>query len=489
MRERWSRFVGWFERRLELGDFVRETLRHPVPPGVNWWYVFGSATLTFLAVQIVTGSLLAFFYVPSAQGAYASLQHLNHAVTLGWLLRALHNFSASGMVVMMCVHLAQVFLFGAFKYPRELTWLVGSLLFLITLLMAFSGQILRWDQSAYWGVNVLASMMGRLPVIGPSMVRLVLGGDYIGGATVSRFFGLHVFVVPAILLGLVGLHLYLVIRRGISEPPVAGEVVDEESYDAHYEELLSKGEPFYPRAFWKDGIFAALSVLTVLVIAAALGPTGPGAPPDASVLSAEPRPDWYFLPLFAALALAPPSWETAIMLGLPVALLLGLGVVPFIFRRGERAPSRRPVAVALVAITAVVLGLLTWIGSEAPWSPHMDAWTAAPVPVRYVRGRTALERQGAVVLQNKNCRNCHALGGEGGERGPALDGVAARLTRPELVRQVLQGGGNMPAYGQRLSPAEVSAVVAFMQTLDGDEARAPTSETHALGSDAVARGD
>ena len=254
MRAKWSRFIGWFERRLELKSTIGPLLRHPVPRGVNWWYVFGSATLTFFAVQVVTGVILAAFYVPSAEGAYGSLQNLNDHVTLGWLVRAIHNVSASGMIVMIGVHMTQVFLFGAYKYPRELTWLVGGVLFLLTLVMGFSGQILRWDASAYWGVSVLASMVGRVPWIGPFIIRLVLGGSYIGGDTVTRFFSVHVFIVPAVLIGAVGLHLYLVVKRGISEPPKPGETVDPATYDARYEALLEKGEPFYPRAFWKDGI-------------------------------------------------------------------------------------------------------------------------------------------------------------------------------------------------------------------------------------------
>lgn len=472
MRKLAHSIAQWFSRRLELGDTVRPLLAHPVPPGVNWWYVFGSATLTLFILLAVTGTVLATVYVPSAAGAYGSLQELNQNVPLGWWIRAIHNAAASGMVVMIGVHMTQVFVFGAYKYPRELTWLVGVVLFMLTLGMAFSGQVLRFDLSSYWGISVLVAMVGRVPWIGPWLVRTVLGGPYISGATVSRFFAVHVFFIPGLLVLLIGLHLYLVVKRGISEPPERGQTVDPETYDERYEKLLERGEPFYPRPFWKDGVFSALVVLAVVGIAAYVGPHGPSGAPDPTTLHAVPRPDWYFLPLFALLALVPPSWETAIMLGLPVVLVLALGVVPFVFRGGERAPSRRPGAIVLVTVVWGSLAALLWLGKVAPWSPHMDAWTSAPWTAKYVRHRTPLQLQGAVLVQYKNCRNCHQIGGAGGLRGPSLDGVATRLSRDELVRQIVQGGGNMPAFGQHLTSAEVKALVAYLVTLDGQPSSA-----------------
>jgi ubiquinol-cytochrome c reductase cytochrome b subunit len=147
---------------------------------------------------------------------------------------------------------------------------------------------------------------------------------------------------------------------------------------------------------------------------------------------------------------------------LGIALLFAL---PFLSNTGEKSARQRPVAVLSVILVFVTLGTLISLGTYAPWSPHMEAWSGAPTPVQYVQGRSPLELQGALVLQNKQCRNCHSLGGTGGLRGPALDGVATRLTHDQLVRQVIQGGGNMPAYGKNLTPPEVTALVAFMQTL------------------------
>jgi len=157
--------------------------------------------------------------------------------------------------------------------------------------------------------------------------------------------------------------------------------------------------------------------------------------------------------------------ETFLLLIAPVLGIVLVLVLPFLSNTGEKSARQRPIAVLGVILIFMTLGTLIYLGTYAPWSPHMEAWSGAPTPVQYVQGRSPLELQGALVLQNKQCRNCHSLGGAGGMRGPALDGVATRLTRDQLIRQVIQGGGNMPAYGKNLTPQEVTALVAFMQTL------------------------
>src|ERR1700677_1045570 len=201
---------NWFDQRLQLGAPIRETLEHPVPrETATWFYVFGSAALTVFMLQIVTGILLALIYVPSAGDAWNSLQILNHNVALGWFVRALHGWGSNFMVAIVLIHMVQVFLFGAYKFPRELTWIIGVLLLLLTLGMAFTGQVLRFDQDAYWGLGIGASISSRIPVLGPWIVKLLLGGPIIAGATLSRFFALHVFVIPGSLLAFVGLHLLL----------------------------------------------------------------------------------------------------------------------------------------------------------------------------------------------------------------------------------------------------------------------------------------
>src|ERR1700729_1010403 len=187
---------NWLDARLQVGATLRETAEHPVPrETASWFYVFGSAAFVVFMLQIVTGIMLALIYVPSAGEAWNSLQTLNHSVTLGWFIRALHGWGSEFMVAMVLIHMVQVFLFGAYKYPRELTWIVGVLLLLVTLGMAFTGQVLRFDQDAYWGLGIGASVMGRMPFIGTTLVHSMLGGPIIAGETLSRFFAIHVFII------------------------------------------------------------------------------------------------------------------------------------------------------------------------------------------------------------------------------------------------------------------------------------------------------
>jgi len=457
----------WFDHRLQLAAPIREAVEHPVPRNTaSWFYVFGSAALTVFLLQLVTGILLALIYVPSAGEAWSSLQALNHAVALGWFIRAMHGWGSNFMVAIVLIHMVQVFLFGAYKFPRELTWIVGVFLLLMTLGMAFTGQIMRFDQDAYWGLGIGASIASRVPILGPAVVKLMLGGPIIAGATLSRFFALHVFVIPGMLIAFVGLHLLMVLKLGINEWPMPGRIVKRAAYEREYHELTKRsGAPFVPYAIWKDLFFAGVIILAIAACAYYFGPFGPTGQPDPTIIQTAPRPDYFFLWLFALLSLLPPSLETPFLLIGPALVILGLILLPFLSGEGEKSWKRRPIAVLTVLLIAIVMGTFTRLAQSAPWSPHMNAWSGDPVPEKFIHGTTALQRQGALVFQVKQCRNCHSLGETGGQRGPALDSVAVRLTHDQLIRQVIQGGGNMPAYGKNLSPAETTALVAFLETL------------------------
>src|SRR5437660_3302047 len=457
----------WFDLRLQLGTPIRETAGHPVPrETASWFYVSGSAALTRFMLQLVTGVLLALIYVPSAGEAWNSLQTLNHGISLGWFIRALHGWGSNFMVAIVLIHMVQVFLFGAYKFPRELTWIVGVLLLLVTLGMAFTGQVLRFDQDAYWGLGIGASIASRVPVIGPWAVNLMLGGPIIAGATLSRFFALHVFVVPGLLIAFVSVHLLMVLKLGINEWPMPGRIVRRATYMQEYHELTHKqGVPFVPGAVGKDIVFSGFILLAIAACALYFGPFGPTGQPDPRVIQTAPRPDFFFLWLYALLSLLPPSLETPVLLIGPVIALIVLLLLPFFSGEGEKSWKRRPIAVLTILLIAVALGTFTNLASHASWSPVMDPWTGAPIPAKFVSGRTPLQIQGALVFQSKQCHNCHALGEIGGKRGPALDAVAVRLTDDQLVRQVLQGGGNMPAYGKNLNPAETTALLAFLESL------------------------
>jgi ubiquinol-cytochrome c reductase cytochrome b subunit len=365
--------------------------------------------------------------------------------------------------------MTQVFLFGAYKYPRELTWIIGVFLLLFTLGMAFTGQVLRFDQDAYWGLGIGASIVSRVPWIGGPLVHMMLGGPIIGGQTLSRFFALHVFIIPGLLLAFVAVHVWMVLYLGVNEWPMPGRVVSKATYDREYHELTSKeGVPFVPDAAWKDAVFAAAILLCVIACALFFGPFGPTGEPDPTIIQTAPKPDVAFLWIYAVLAYLPPELETPFMFIAPIVVIGGMVLLPLVAGEGEKHWTRRPVAVLMVSVIAVTLGVLTHLGTYTPWSPIMEAWSGDPTPTDYLKNRSPLERQGALVFQNKQCRNCHALGGLGGMRGPALDAIAARMTKDQMIRQVLQGGGNMPAYGNALSPAETRALVGFLVTLRGN---------------------
>ena len=457
----------WFERRVQLEGAVKDAVLHQVPrQTASWWYVFGSAAFTLLFLQIFTGILLALVYVPSAGEAWRSLNVLNHQIPLGWFLRAMHGWGSNFMVAIVLIHMAQVFLFGAYKFPRELTWIVGVFLLLMTLGMAFTGQVLRFDQDAYWGLGIGASIASRVPLIGSGLVHLLLGGPIIAGATLSRFFALHVFVIPGTLLLFVFLHVWMVLKLGVNDWPMPGRVVRRESYMAEYHHLShTDGIPFVPGAFWKDLIFSGAILAAVAVCAVVFGPFGPGGQPDPSIIQTVPKPDFFFLWIYTILSYLPPQMETPFLLIVPLLAIAILLALPLIAAEGEKSWHRRPVAVLLVSTVAVSWGVLTRLGTITPWSPHMSAWSGDPLPVNRVREATPLARQGAVIFQAKQCRNCHSIGGSGGERGPALDTVAMRLTIDEMRFKVVTGGGNMPAYGKNLSPPEVEALVRFLETL------------------------
>ena len=473
---------GWIERRVQLEGFIKESALHPVPKSTaSWWYVFGSAALSLLILQIVTGIFLALVYSPSASNAWQSLHYINNNLPLGWFLRAMHGWGSNFMVAVVVVHMAQVFLFGAYKFPRELTWLLGVGLLFLTLGMAFTGQVMRFDTDAYWGLGIGASIASRVPIIGPYAVHAMLGGPIIGGATLTRFFALHVFVLPSLLMGFSGLHTWLVLKLGVNEWPMPGRIVRRSTYVQEYNQLAHKdGIAFVPGAVWKDLWFTAGIYAAVALCAVVFGPFGPGGQPNPVNIQVQPKPDYFFLWIYSILSYLPNSLETPFLLVAPVIGIAVLVALPFVAGEGEKHWSRRPVAVLTLVTMAVSLAILNHLGTYEPWSPKMTAWSGDALPAHKIQVAMPLQRQGAIVFQGKQCRNCHMVAGEGGQRGPALDVVATRLTYDQLVRQVLQGGGNMPAYGKNLSPAEVTSLVAFLETMHPDNqppARNPSLPT------------
>jgi quinol-cytochrome oxidoreductase complex cytochrome b subunit len=211
--------LDWLEERSGLVGYTRYFLFRKVPHDTNWFQTLGSATLTAFLVQALTGVILAMYYKPDPQNAYASIQHITNDLYFGWLVRGMHRWGASVFIILMFMHMGRVFLFGAYKYPRELNWIVGVLLLAIGMFEGFTGYLLPWDQTSYWATVVGININGSAPFLGPFIASLLRGGAEIGPDTLSRFYSIHMLLLPGAIAGLIALHLYLVIRLGVTSPP------------------------------------------------------------------------------------------------------------------------------------------------------------------------------------------------------------------------------------------------------------------------------
>ena len=457
-----KRSLQWIDDRTGLVKQIEAIAAHPAAPGVKWKYVFGSAVLTAFILQVVTGIGLLTTYVPSAGGAFESLRYITEKAPLGAFLRGLHFWGASMMVVLITAHFLRVFLMGSFKFPRELNWTSGVLLLATTAATAFCGQIVRWDQNAVFGIVAAAKMAAHVPLIGPWIARFIIGGDVVGTYTLSRIFDLHVFVLPILLASLIGLHVHLVLRNGVSEPPVAGRGVDPATYRSDYREMLRReGVPFWPTVVLRDFTFALGVVFVVLLLAWVVGPAKLDNPPDPSLINAQPRPDWYFWWLFALLALLPHSLENYFMVLTPLVIGLVLFSVPLVSNRGERHPARRPLAVAAVVFIFSAIVALTLAGWNEDWSPRTDA---PPLSAKIAGAASGPVYEGAMVFNKMGCLYCHTIEGHGGKRGPELTWVSDRLTRDQLELRIMNGVYNMPVFGRILSTEQTRNLLDFLAT-------------------------
>jgi quinol-cytochrome oxidoreductase complex cytochrome b subunit len=211
--------VDWLEERSGLVGGIKYFLFRKVPAETNWFHTLGSATLTAFLVQAITGVILAMYYEPDPDKAYASIQHITNDLTLGWMVRGMHKWGASVFIILLFLHMGRVFLFGAYKYPRELNWLIGVMILPLALLEGFTGYLLPWDQTAYWATVVGININATAPFLGPFIADFLRGGAEIGSDTLARFYSLHMLLLPGAIIGLITLHLYLVVRLGITPPP------------------------------------------------------------------------------------------------------------------------------------------------------------------------------------------------------------------------------------------------------------------------------
>jgi ubiquinol-cytochrome c reductase cytochrome b subunit len=342
----------WIDERIDLKGLQAKMLNEPMAGGARYAYVFGSALLFIFIMQAVTGLLLLFYYAPTADHAWESTKYIIEKVDFGWFILSYHLWGSSAMVAVLIMHMSQVYLWGAYKKPREMVWLAGLVLFLIVIGFGFTGYLLPWDQRSYWATVIGIEIVDKAPILGDFLGRFLRGGPVPGAQTLSRFFVIHIMILPAALMAVAGLHIFLFRKAGPAGPFRGGT-----------KELKEKMEYFFPTQVWKDIVVMGL----VFVIVCTLAVRWPHemleeASPVASGLN--PEPEWYFLFLFQLLrdpALAFLfSGEFGEFLGailLPTLFLMLLAALPFIDRSPERNIFKRPIALTswVVVMTSIVI--------------------------------------------------------------------------------------------------------------------------------------
>ncbi|HEX8942056.1 MAG TPA: cytochrome b N-terminal domain-containing protein [Gemmatimonadaceae bacterium] len=480
------RLSRWVDERLDVAGLRRALLDRKMPGGLTWWHTLGSATLTVFMVQVVTGIVLAMYYSPSPDHAYDSIRYLEHTVVSGATLRGVHHWGASAMVVLVMAHMIRVFSMGAYKYPREINWVLGVGLLFIVLGFSFTGYLLPWDQKAYWATQVGTNIAGTTPIVGSTMVKLLRGGTQLGAATLARFFALHVLLLPMLLTMIVLLHLALVIRQGIAPrtavldneaPPRTTDPAYPQYYETRYAKSKGAGVPFWPNIIYKD-VVVGVVVVAILVFLARVTGAGLESPADPSDTAYVPRPEWYFLPFFQLLKLVPGSWESAVAVGLPAALVLVLLLLPFFDRKSIRSLTHRPMAAASMSVLLAGSGLL--IGAAVREEPKTVVVPEAGRPL------SSVERSGRALFRRQQCGSCHNIAGQ-----KPVEKKEDTPDAPDLTEVGLKHSGawmhsfiedplrfhkdsKMPAFGPpTLTHQEIEEITRYLTTLRGTSGAKP----------------
>lgn len=484
-----SRLGDFLDERTGHRALVRHALEEPIRGGARWAYVFGSALLGTFLIQLVTGVALMTSYSPGDKSAWASVHYITFVQTGGWLVRGLHHHGAQAMVIVLALHMAQVAFFGAYKKPREVTWWLGLGLFAITLGFALTGYLLPWDQKGYWATRVATNIAGTIPVVGDATQKMMQGGAEYGSLTLTRFYALHVFVLPALLVAMVGAHVALFRKHGVTPPAKAD---------------LKKVDPFFPKQVLKD----VVAVLAVVVICLVETWEEHGAPLDAP---ADPssdypaRPEWYFLALFQLLKYFHGPLElvgTVVLPGVVGAYLFALPLLdrkPSTALRGRIGPL---VPLALIAMGAVGLTIQAQrqdAHDTGFQKERVKADERAAIANRIAKDGVPPEGPLAMMkrdpelrgpeLFDKHCAGCHTLGAHGVEKdrtAPRLDAWGTEAWVLEMIhepdgdarfgRSVYKGempsvdvpGPGAPPTFKPMAADDKNAIAAFLASL-GDK--------------------
>ncbi|OGD21897.1 MAG: hypothetical protein A2W03_10955 [Candidatus Aminicenantes bacterium RBG_16_63_16] len=451
----WTRLWRWINERWPAAAVLREIRTEEIPGGASVKYSLGSTVLFVFIVQAVTGVWQLFFYVPTVDHAYNSVSFMRTQVPFGWLIHNLHFWGATAMMALVLLHMMRVFIGGAYKNPRQLTWLLGTALFLLTMSMMFFGPPLPWDQKGYWATEVGTSIMGTVPVVGGWLKRVLIGGETMGQLTISRFFTLHVTLLPGLLAALILLHLVSFRRFGSVGP--------------WQEARRQRKGVFWPDQVYKDLLLAGFVFLILIALCVFIPPgfTGAADPLDTTYM---PKPEWNFLFLYQALKLFPGRLEVVGTVGVPLVGVLLLLLVPFLDRRPERNPARRPVAMgALFAVAASVI-VLSLIGSASRPGVSRSGPPAAGPAHEPAPAAAPFRDEGAALFRSLGCLACHMLEGQGGKVGPDLSDEASRNRSPEwLAEQIRNPKSHNPASVMPpfsgLTDAQIQSLVDYLMGL------------------------
>lgn len=354
---------NWLEVRIGLDDLIRTTvMAGRVPKNINIFYTLGFIAVIAYGVQALTGILLLIYYVPHPDHAFQSVQAIMTRVPYGWLFREMHAVGSNLMITVILLHMVTVFLMGNYKRPRELTWLGGGLSLLFAIIFGLSGYLLPWTQLSYWATTVVTSMPTALPVIGEPIAQILRGGDQVTGTTLSRFFALHVAIMPPLFLALMGLHLFLINRTGISATPFG--IADEEKrpLTAYKKKTHPGGHPYYPDFFQKQ-VYMMLAYFAVMFFIIAFLPNlyfseQANTPADPFKTPPEIRPAWYLLAPYQFLKLIPNKFLGITLQAVLAAIFLAW---PFVDTYQEKNVLKRPVLRGVfIAVLALWIVLLFW---------------------------------------------------------------------------------------------------------------------------------
>jgi ubiquinol-cytochrome c reductase cytochrome b subunit len=451
MRKTLGELIEAVDRRTGLHSGLQKFLYEEIPASSGWHQVFGSVALFLILIQFFTGAMLAFNYAPTPGDAYSSLRYILTEVTAGRLMRGLHHWGASMLIVIVVLHMVQVFLWGAYKKPREGTWVVGVILLLLTLAYGLTGYLLPWDNRAYWGTVVTTQIGATVPIMGPYVSRLLASTGEIGVVTFARFYGLHVLLLPPATVLLIAFHVYLVRRHGVA-PTLEDEAKPKKS--------------FFPEQVFKDtvAVFIAFAILFIMAVAVRVPLERMADPTDTSYI---PRPEWYFLFLFQTLKVFDGPLEVVGTVVLPTLAILTLILTPFIDRGKVVRVRQRTLAFGIVLLAG-----LGWGGLTAAAVKSTPPQTAASQidfsgPTQWMQLAPA-EMAGIHYFRQENCAGCHNITGDSPKTGPNLINTSKRHDAAWLMAHFKMPGAVTPGSVMtpvNLSDAELKDLLALMLRL------------------------